>query len=179
MIQTQFFLEFFFQQSFRKKISQLLIKGNIGHANEAILKFLFDEMSIYLHMLGSVILNWIVSYVKRCFIITISIIGWLLTSFNSCIKDLSQISSHFPKARDQNSVSVLDLTTIDCFLLLHVTKLPPRNVQQSDVDLWSLIEPAQSASVQASISSMSFFENRSPLPRVPFRYFKILNIAFI
>ena len=42
---------------------------------------------------------------------------------------LSHNSSQIPCAIALNSASALDLTTIGCFLLLQVTKFPPRKVQ--------------------------------------------------
>ena len=42
---------------------------------------------------------------------------------------------------------VLLHNTMFCFLLLQVTKLPHTYVQNPDVDLWLVIEPAQSISI--------------------------------
>jgi hypothetical protein len=49
------------------------------------------------------------------------------------------------------STSALLLATTFCFLLCHVTIFPQTLVQYSNVDLLSMTEPAQSASVYASI----------------------------
>ncbi|RDX64693.1 hypothetical protein CR513_56725, partial [Mucuna pruriens] len=42
-------------------------------------------------------------------------------------------SSHIPCAMARNSASALDRATTFCFLLLQVTRFPPRNIQYPEV----------------------------------------------
>lgn len=63
----------------------------------------------------------------------------------------------------RNSAFALEQAITDCFLLHLVTRLPPTNVQYSDVDLLSVIEPAQSASEEASISKCPLLVYNNPL----------------
>ncbi|RDY11996.1 hypothetical protein CR513_03231, partial [Mucuna pruriens] len=50
--------------------------------------------------------------------------------------------SHIPCAMARNSTSTLDQATTFCFLLLKVTRFPPRNIQYSEVDLLSTTDSA-------------------------------------
>ena len=78
---------------------------------------------------------------------------WLLPCYHNIIirspwtqnQALSEVFSTIMHAL--NSASTLDLATINCFFLVHVTKLPPTNVQYLDVDCQSIIEPTQFAFV--------------------------------
>jgi hypothetical protein len=49
----------------------------------------------------------------------------------------------------KNSTYALELATTDCFLLRQVTRLPPTSVQSPEIDLRSITDPAQFASVEA------------------------------
>ena len=59
----------------------------------------------------------------------------------------NQSSSHIPLTIPRNSASALDNATTFCFLLLHVTRLPPTKVKYPEVDFLSVMFPARSASV--------------------------------
>ncbi|RDY07787.1 hypothetical protein CR513_08048, partial [Mucuna pruriens] len=52
------------------------------------------------------------------------------------------IPSHIPYAMARNFASVLDRATTFCFLLLQVTRFPPRNIQYPEVDLLSITDPS-------------------------------------
>ncbi|MFS7910744.1 hypothetical protein Hanom_Chr02g00109791 [Helianthus anomalus] len=52
-----------------------------------------------------------------------------------------------PRAIPLNSASALERATTFCFLLLQVTRFPPTKVKYPEVDLRSLLSPAQSAPV--------------------------------
>ena len=57
------------------------------------------------------------------------------------------MSSHVAKVIARYSASALDQATTSCFLLFQDIKLPPIKTQYPEVELLSVGEPAQSASV--------------------------------
>ena len=59
-----------------------------------------------------------------------------------------QSSSQIPWAMALNLASALDLATISCFLLLQVTRFPPKKVKYPNLLL--TIDPAQSTSLWAT-----------------------------
>lgn len=63
------------------------------------------------------------------------------------IKYYNHNSSQHPHVIGRYSTSELDLPTTACFLLFHETKFPPTNVRYPVVDLLSVLEPFQLASV--------------------------------
>ncbi|KAK9204488.1 hypothetical protein WN943_014749 [Citrus x changshan-huyou] len=101
-------------------------------------------------------------------------IGTSIIIFNSSSSFFNHKSSQIPCATALNSASALLLATTDCFLLLQVTKFPPTNVQYPEVDLLSITDPAQSASVYTSTCRLLFFLNSRPFPGVFFRYLRTL-----
>ncbi|RDX95082.1 hypothetical protein CR513_22447, partial [Mucuna pruriens] len=50
--------------------------------------------------------------------------------------------SHIPCAMARNSTFALDRATTFFFLLLQVTRFPPKNIQYLKVDLLSITDPA-------------------------------------
>lgn len=69
-------------------------------------------------------------------------IGNVDVILSSCNKFLIHNSSHIPLAIPLYSASTLDLDTTPYFLLHHVTRFPPTNVQYPTVERLSSIEQA-------------------------------------
>ena len=103
-----------------------------------------------------------------------NLIGVLVDILYFCRSLLSHKNSQVPSVNALNSASTLCLETIDCFLLFHVIKQPPTKVQYLEVDLFSLTDLTQLASVNASTLIWSLFLNNNPFLGVFFRYLRIL-----
>ena len=69
-------------------------------------------------------------------------IGPFVVIFNSPSNLFSHNNSHIPRAIALYYASTLLLATIDCFLLLQVTRFPPINVHHPDVELLLVIDLA-------------------------------------
>ena len=76
-----------------------------------------------------------------------SLMGFSRLTCSFLNKPFIHMSSQMPRAMVWNSASTLDRTTTCFFLLLQVTKLSSTKVQYPKVDLSSIVEPAQFASV--------------------------------
>jgi len=109
--------------SFSENISQLQFWSYKRKENYSSFKFLFDEMSINLHMLCFIMLHRIVSNCYSRHIITIQ------THTKSDSTFLIHKSLHTPSVMLLTSALALDLATTGCFLLLQVTRFPPTKVK--------------------------------------------------
>lgn len=88
-------------------------------------------------------------------------------------------NSRTPCAIALYSTFALERVTIDCFLLLQVTKFPPIKVQYPEVDLLLEMKLVQSTSVYTSTCSPTFLENKKPWPELPLKYLSIQYTASI
>ena len=84
-------------------------------------------------------------------------IGFSTEIFNSSSNLESHIPLHIPCTIALNFTSVLHPATIGCVLLHKVTRFLHIKVQDPNVDLGSIIDPAQSALVNTSISLFNPF----------------------
>ena len=86
-----------------------------------------------------------------------SCIGLRMQNFNSWSSCFIHTSSQVVRAIARYSASALDLATTFCFLLFQEMRFPPMRTQYPEVDLLSLGDPAQSASVYATMSVWPLF----------------------
>lgn len=109
-----------------------------------------NEMAIQFHVFSFVVLYKITCNTYDSLIITIKTHRSFDRKLGTANNIFNHRSSHIPCVMDINFVFVLDLATVDYFLLQHITRLPLTNGQKTEVDLWSNIDPAQSASIYTS-----------------------------
>ena len=84
------------------------------------------------------------------------------TILSSCKRDLIQINSELALASALYSASVLDHSTMGCFLELQETRLSPRQTRNPLVDRLSETSPAQSTSLKDVIEFAGRRLNYSP-----------------
>jgi hypothetical protein len=64
----------------------------------------------------------------------------------------------------------LDREITFCFLFFQLTKFSRTKTQYPEVDLWSMVHPAQSASVYTYIDKLLLDKYRMPFPGSLFKY---------
>jgi hypothetical protein len=126
-----------------QNISKLISCIHIWCADDTVSEFFFDKISINFNILGSIMLDQVVSNTIATLLSQYNLIGSLESNPSSFKSIFNHNVSFSLGAMALNSTFALDLVTTYCFLLCHIIKLPPTNVHV--VYRLSIIEPSQFA----------------------------------
>ena len=145
--------------------------------NNLFLKLLTNYMTINLNVL---VLSWNTSFSAMCIVVLLSpyrIMGHSRRKPIFVNKSLIQIISNVTFTIALNFDSTIDWETTLCFLLFYDTRFPPRKTQYHVINLLPKEHHAESTSEKHATRVCSWFEYRSLLPKIFFKYLKILIIA--
>ena len=129
---SKFFRQIFVvnsSKSFRENVSCLTVCWSEADFEKPFFNLFLDKVSIYLHVLSSIMMNRILAILMAAWLSQYNTMGCFNGTHSSSNSLFNQIPSQIPYAIARNSALALLRATTDCFLLRHVTKFPQTNEQ--------------------------------------------------